>query len=359
MAADRYRCCAGSERPLIFGIAMTTMPNLRAATMPARPEASGGRTGSVTRIDVSSNRIKYEARMHRVLRHIDANLAAPLELAELARVANFSTFHFHRLFAAWMGERLGDYVRRRRLEVAATRLATQPESTVLAVALTVGFNSAEAFSRSFKDHFGEAPTSWRLRQGSRRSNNSKFGQGDGNPDHASSTRGREHVKHRNPSLNHAMDVQIKSLQPVEIAYLRHVGPHGPRIARFWLEQVLPWIQTNGLMHAGRYGISHDDPSVADPRKCRYDACVEASNDLVLSGQAQRATLPGGRYAVLKFTGGPDEISDAWTRLLRDWLPSSGLQLDDRPCFEYYPPEASDRQEPGTFTCDICIPVAKP
>jgi AraC family transcriptional regulator len=53
------------------------------------------------------SRRQYEARTHRVLEHIDRNLDQRLELEDLARVANFSPFHFHRLFAAWMGETLG------------------------------------------------------------------------------------------------------------------------------------------------------------------------------------------------------------------------------------------------------------
>jgi len=50
--------------------------------------------------------------MHRVLTYIDRHLDRPLELAQLAAVAHFSSFHFHRLFCAFTGETLGDYVRR-------------------------------------------------------------------------------------------------------------------------------------------------------------------------------------------------------------------------------------------------------
>jgi AraC family transcriptional regulator len=99
--------------------------------------------------------------MHRVLEHIDRQLDERLELETLARVANFSPFHFHRLFAAWMGETLGEYLRRRRLEVAAQRLVAQPHLPVLQVALSVGFGSAEAFARAFKARFGETPSAWR------------------------------------------------------------------------------------------------------------------------------------------------------------------------------------------------------
>ncbi len=104
---------------------------------------------------------EYAKRMHRVVEYIDQHLDEPLELSTLAKVAHFSAFHFHRLFSAWMGETLGEYLRRRRLEVAALRLVAQPAVPVLNIALSVGFGSAEAFARAFKARFGCTATSWR------------------------------------------------------------------------------------------------------------------------------------------------------------------------------------------------------
>ncbi len=50
------------------------------------------------------------------------------------------------------------------------------------------------------------------------------------------------------------------------------------------------------------------------------------------------------------------VAGAWMRLLRDWLPSSGMQLDSRPFFEYYPIDSMYDPETGVFECDLCIPV---
>src|ERR1700676_2598212 len=115
------------------------------------------------------SRAEYDARMHRVLEHIDQHLDQPLDLERLAEVAHFSPFHFHRLFSAWMGETVGDYLHRRRVEIAATRLVAQPRIPVLQLALSVGFGSAEAFARAFKKRFGCSPTLWRLQQSALRS----------------------------------------------------------------------------------------------------------------------------------------------------------------------------------------------
>jgi AraC family transcriptional regulator len=93
-------------------------------------------------------RARYEGRMHAVLTYIDDHLDQALPLATLADVAHFSPFHFHRMFSAWLGETLGDCLRRRRLEVAALRLITQPRTPVLTMALMVGFGSGLACVRA-------------------------------------------------------------------------------------------------------------------------------------------------------------------------------------------------------------------
>src|SRR5574343_1501908 len=116
----------------------------------------------MTTKDIARNATEqYTQRMNRVLDHIDHHLDQSLEVAALAEVAHFSPFHFHRVFSAWVGEPLGEYVRRRRLEVGALHLAGNARVSVLAVALDVGFGSGEAFARAFKLRFGCTPTALR------------------------------------------------------------------------------------------------------------------------------------------------------------------------------------------------------
>src|SRR6202049_1423499 len=172
------------------------------------------------------NRAEYERRMHRVLEHIDRHLEEPLDLGTLAEVAHFSAFHFHRLFSAWMGERLGDYLRRRRIELAAMRLLAQPRVPVLHVALSVGFGSAEAFARAFKARFGCSPTAWRTQQAERRFANSNLGQVERKIGQAPRVVSTDHGASRNPELEVSMNIKLVDRQPATVAYLRHLGPYG-------------------------------------------------------------------------------------------------------------------------------------
>jgi AraC family transcriptional regulator len=291
---------------------------------------------------------EYAERMHRVLAHIDDHIDQPLDLPQLAQVANFSAFHFHRLFAAWMGETLGDYLRRRRLEVAAMRMVAQPRLPVLSVALSVGWGSGEAFARAFKARFDCTPSAWRA--------TSKNDQALRNLDQARLKAQADDGLTRPPSLESQMKVHLIDRSPARVAYRRHLGAYGAPILNFWMHDVAPWMQANGLLSRPRYGISHDDPSITDPARCRYDAAVEVDAAFVPGSGAFVTTLPGGRYASMPFFGTSEEIGVAWRRLLRDWLASSGLQLDARPCFEYYAPAARYEPQSGRFSCDIVIPV---
>lgn len=307
---------------------------------------------------------EYAQRMNRVLDHIDRHLAEPVDLAILAGVAHFSPFHFHRLFAAWMGETLGDYLRRRRLEAGALLLAHQARKPVLEVALEVGFGSSEAFARAFKLQFDMTPTAWRRATPQRWADNLAARASRcslRNPDQYVSKMDQVRVTvwvNNELSLSQeiVMNIKIVTLPPARVAYMRHIGPYGPSISRFWQRKFLPWRLASGLEHSPCYGVGHDDPDVTPAEKCRYDACVAVPEDFSAENPVSIANLPGGRYAVAEFKGDGPAIGAAWAAFLRDWLPSSGMQPDGRPFFEYYPSDASYDPKTGVFDCQLCLPV---
>jgi AraC family transcriptional regulator len=302
-------------------------------------------------------RAEYERRLHRVLAHIDTHLDESINLARLARVANFSVFHLHRIFSAHVGETLGSYLTRRRVEQAAARLASQPLLRILDVALAVGFGSAEAFARAFKKHFGCTPSQWKTRPVARWYKKDKIGQMKSRLGQAKGQR-KAYASLMVQTKLSPLQVAVTTRPVVRIAYLRYQGPFGEPLGRFWGEQVYPWLAANDLLGAPRYGVSQDDPQVTAANKCRYDAGAEVGKDFVPSQNAQIATLPGGLYACTKFKGTSAGIPLIWERILREWLPASGYQLDARSCFEYYPTDGEYDEKTGTFTAELCMPIVK-
>lgn len=89
-----------------------------------------------------ATRREYAARMNRVVDPIQGHLAGSLDLEQLAAVACFSPFHFHRLFRAWMGESLQAFVHRLRLERAAQLLVFDRVRTISDIALECGFSNS-------------------------------------------------------------------------------------------------------------------------------------------------------------------------------------------------------------------------
>ena len=307
---------------------------------------------------MDSTRAEYERRVNRVIDHIRGHLEEALTLAELARVAAFSPFHFHRVFSALTGETLFAYIQRQRIEKAAGVLAAGVEPTILEVALDHGFSSAATFARAFRAHFGMSATEWRrggARRWSRRhlrklsKQNSKSGK-------ASAPRRPDTPPIRAGEAT--MGVVVKELTAQHVAYMRYVGPYGARgIPELWM-RLRRWMDTRGLEVAStdRLGVAHDDAGITEPANCSYDACVVVPSAFAADRWVNLMDVSGGRYAVTTFHGTAHQIERAWHEVFAAWLPDSGYQPDDRACFEIYrgvpPADATN----GVFHCDLCLPV---
>jgi AraC family transcriptional regulator len=95
-------------------------------------------------------------RLNQAMEHIESHLDQPIEVAELARIAVTSEYHFRRLFSALAGVPLSEYIRRRRLTVAGAEVLAG-ERTLLDVATRYGYGSGEAFARAFRAVHGVGP----------------------------------------------------------------------------------------------------------------------------------------------------------------------------------------------------------
>src|SRR5437867_229857 len=102
----------------------------------------------------------YRERILRVLIHIQERLDEELPLEELASVACFSPYRFHRVFPGMVGESVKEHVRRLRLERAAHRLKFT-DLSITSIAFDAGFEAHESFTRAFHEMFGEPPSRFR------------------------------------------------------------------------------------------------------------------------------------------------------------------------------------------------------
>jgi AraC family transcriptional regulator len=104
--------------------------------------------------------LDYEVSIQRTLDYIEESLHEQVTLLQLAEVACFSPFHFHRVFQTMVGDSVMNYVRKRRLTSAAVRLFYTDEK-VIDIAFDVGFQYQESFNRAFKNFYGVTPKQYR------------------------------------------------------------------------------------------------------------------------------------------------------------------------------------------------------
>jgi len=98
--------------------------------------------------------------INKALAYIDNHLDEPIDLKSVAGYFNFSAFHFHRLFSAIVGKTLAAHIRDRRLQSACVLLANSNKS-ILEIGIDCGFDSAQSFSRTFKQVQGMTPSEYR------------------------------------------------------------------------------------------------------------------------------------------------------------------------------------------------------
>lgn len=106
------------------------------------------------------NRLERLQRLNKVFQYVEEHLDEGIRIADVARVANFSVFHFTRFFKASTGMTFGEYFNSFRVKRAEWYL-TSTEDTVTEVAFKAGFNSLQTFDRVFKNHHGCSPTEYR------------------------------------------------------------------------------------------------------------------------------------------------------------------------------------------------------
>mgnify|MGYP000866531002 CR=1 FL=1 len=319
--------------------------------------------------DEQKFRSEYGARINRVIDHIDRNIDRRLTLEELARVAAFSPFHFHRIFATFTGETLNRFIGRLRLQKAASLLIANPESSITEIALDVGFSSSSSFARAFSDAYGMSASAWRAG-----GYKSKIGQTVGNDreavgspwkdldvemDYASFRAGKRLWRFQmKKDMN--VQVEVRMIEKFEVAYVRHVGPYAGDHELFGrlFGQLARWAGPRGLLSrpdAQFLSIYHDDPGVCEEANLRTSVCVRIHADDVVDGEVGRLVIPAGAYAFARLELDPSDYGDAWGAVMGGWLPKSGYQCDDRPTMEWYlnDPESHPQKK---HVVELVIPV---
>lgn len=307
-----------------------------------------------------TSRIEYRSRINRVMDYIDSHLDQTLELKTIADVANFSPFHFHRIFTFMTGETPIDYIQRLRVEKAAWRLRETNPISVTEIAYSCGFGSISLFSRTFKKYFGVPPTEFSKIDKPVYSQNgnifSKNGQmlrknlkGGGTKDADLC------IIKSNQFYFMGANIEVKEMPEMKAIYVRHIGAFN-QIGEAY-GKLFKWAYPRGLYTPNvskSATVVHDDPSVSDLEKVRSSACIIIEEDVKVDGEIGKLTIPGGKYAVGRFELGFPDFEKAWNSMCH-WFTESGYQQGDGCTYELYHNDYTTHPEQKHIV-DICIPV---
>lgn len=279
----------------------------------------------------------YTQRFDAVLAYIDDNLEGDLSVKTLSRVANFSAFHFHRQFTAFVGVPVSRYVQLMRLRRAAHRLAALADHSILDAAFGAGYESPEAFCRAFGRAFGMTPSAFR-KEPNWQVWNAVFA-----------------IPHFSRTI--IMQVKIVEFPETRIATLEHCGPTG--LVNESVRKFIEWRMQSGqspVASSRTFGIPYNNPDTTPPQDFRFAICGEIQETVAPNAfGVHEIVIPGGRCAVVRHAGSPDHIGETIYPVYRDWLPASGEEPRDHPLFFHYLsvyPETPQDQ----WQTDVYIPL---
>lgn len=282
----------------------------------------------------------YQQRIIKVLVYIDQHKSDPLTVEDLASIACFSPFHFHRLFHAFVGESLYAYIKRLRLEQAALQLRNS-DLPVTDIAFNAGFDTPGAFAKAFRDRFGISPTGFRTRnlitssEGIHSDNGQTLSQ----------------------TMEEIMKPGIRQLEDQTVMFVRRMGSYDKAAEEAW--RVL-MKHTFWRMFTDRsikfIGISHDNPSITEDSRLRYDACITVKGSPKPKGEVGVEVLKGGKYAVFLHQGSYEKFGETYDLIFSEWLPRSGYRLRETACYELYLNKNPMRTKPENLRTEIYVPI---
>jgi AraC family transcriptional regulator len=289
-----------------------------------------------TPLVLSRPRIEVE----RAASYIQAHLGDPLTVAQISSAAGMSEFHLHREFHRCMGEPVGRFVTRKRLETAALRLASEPSTPITTIALEVGYSSSSNFSKAFKLFFGVSPLAVRSPDQSAAGG---VGRLLSEYDHAFvpsqlfAVPFAEDGARREEAERWQNAVRFERLESTTFVSLASPSGYEPEaLAETWRELIDRCFQLGVCdQDVDAWGMAHDSPELTAPDFRRYHACVRGKVPHSVPAPLFTTVAPPGRFAVFRYEGPVDEVAAAYRSIYSCWFPESSLVPGDYLPLDHY------------------------
>lgn len=293
--------------------------------------------------------MNYRTELERVVEYIEVHIKDEIAIDEIAAVTGYSLYHLCRVFSLCKGMSIMEYVRERRLSLAATEVWKGKK--MIDIAFEYGFETPSGFAKAFKKAYGYSPTQYRLRMAQYYGTNSKFVQGGNQMKPAILTKPAFKVAGYGIKTNIAQANYTKD------------------IASFWSNYNGENLESKlyRILNPAKHGEVGLCIPTSEEGNAIYLLGVIVDDFNAVEADMLTVEVPEAEYAV--FTTMPvdssndseqnefaQEIVRTWKYIFEEWFPSSGYEYDESKLdFEFYDERCHFRKD---TVMEIYVPIIK-
>lgn len=280
--------------------------------------------------------MEWIERLNDAVGYIEEHLTEEIDYERLGKIACCSSYHFQRMFTYMAGVPLSEYIRRRRMSLAAVDLQSTGIK-IIDVAGKYGYNSPTAFNRAFQSVHGIAPSAVK--------NEGVSVKSFPPVSFKLIVKGVEEMNYR---------IETKAafrIVGVSVPLEKDIEKNFAVIPRKWQETAVNGTlqKLTGLMDTqpmGVLGVS----TCNDTEPWRYYIAVASSQT---DQDLEEYTVPAATWAVFPGAGTNQSIQELERRIVTEWLPTSGYEYGNAPDVEVYL-----NPDPQNAQYEVWIPVVR-
>jgi AraC family transcriptional regulator len=287
---------------------------------------------------IHSHKIKpeYQQVILKVQHYINQNLEDDVSLETLAAIANYSPFHFQKIFLEALSETPKQYVIRLRIERAAHFIKIFPDLPINEIASGCGFSSNSVFSRAFKNYYGISAEKYKELPSDKLGEVNKKKNLFGLAEASSWISPINDIQEIINSVKISPAPVISTFYAFNIACIQTTLSHKENIS-FAFKSLLQWAIPQGLIRPDSkyFGIWLDFPFITSYAKCRFLCGIEVNPDVKPTKGISILPFNKGQYLSYSTTGNINETLHSLIALNHVYIDSMGYSISDMICYEQF------------------------
>jgi AraC family transcriptional regulator len=272
-------------------------------------------------------RPEYLQAVSKVQHYINQNISGDLSLETLAGIANYSPFHFQKIFSDAILETPKQYVIRLRLERSAHLIKLFSDLSINEIATGCGFSSLSIFSRAFSNYYGISADNFRKSSDNELIHSQR---------HESWIPPISNIQDKIDTVKLTSIPEVSTMYSFQIACFQTTLSHRENIP-FAFKSIIQWAGPQNLITPSTkyFGIWLDIPYLTSPDKCRYLCGIDINSGIKPTKGIVIMTFEKGLYINYKIVGNITETMNSLIALNHNYIDSMGYSISEMICFEQF------------------------